>query len=215
MSERLGTKAVGARQWVLVALFVSAAAANGQPTFEVTPLVGGKFGGSMKLEQTGQPNRLTRLDDSLSYGVAAGFRFDGEDCERCDVVVFRWMRQNTHLNIENIRPPVTVDHFLGDFTHEFPLRETQDRVSPFVTASLGVAYLATPVESRTRFEFGFGAGIKVFPSRRWGFRIQVEYLPMVLNAEVQRVVCAGGCIIAINGGVMNQFLVSLGPTIRF
>jgi hypothetical protein len=74
--------------------------------------------------------------------------------------------------------------------------------------------MATPVESSTRFEFGFGAGVNFFPKPRWGLRFQVEYLPIVRHAEVQEVVCAGGCIVILNGGVMNQFVVNVGPIFR-
>ena len=102
------------------------------------------------------------------------------------------MRQNTHLgfkdNTSNVgfRPSFTLDHYMGDFTHEWSVSETRDRVKPFLTFSLGAARLATPVESRMRFAFGFGTGVKVFLNQRWGFRIQVEYLPTVMNAEVQK-----------------------------
>jgi hypothetical protein len=75
--------------------------------------------------------------------------------------------------------------------------------------------MSTPAESSTRFEFGIGGGVKVFPRPRWGIRLQVEYLPIVMHAEVQRVVCAGGCIVMLNGGVMNQFVANIGPIFRF
>ncbi len=137
---------------LFVALFTSAASAYGQTSFEVTPLFGGRFGGSLNLGQEGQTNRLGSLDDSFSFGVAAGFRFDGDDCESCSVIDFRWMRQSTHLgfeenapNVAPFRTPVTFNHFLGDFTREFPIGGTQDRVKPFVTASLGAVHMSTAV----------------------------------------------------------------------
>jgi hypothetical protein len=75
--------------------------------------------------------------------------------------------------------------------------------------------MGAPASSATRFVFGLGAGIKVFPSPRWGFRIDVQYLPIVLHAELQTLVCTTGCIVALNGGITNQFLVSIGPVFRF
>jgi hypothetical protein len=36
-----------------------------------------------------------------------------------------------------------------------------------------------------------------------------------MHAEVQRLICAGGCIVGLGGGLMNQFEVSIGPTFRF
>jgi hypothetical protein len=39
----------------------------------------------------------------------------------------------------------------------------------------------------------------------------VEYLPLVMHTELQRLVCVGGCVVVLNGGVMNQFELSFGP----
>jgi hypothetical protein len=38
---------------------------------------------------------------------------------------------------------------------------------------------------------------------------------MLMEAEVQNVVCAAGCIVVLNGGLMNQFAVTAGPIFRF
>lgn len=205
--------------WVVAGLLAGALSACAQTTFEITPLVGGRFNGTFTLQQEGQPNRFATMGDSLSCGVSGGFRFDGDDCESCSIVGFRWMRQGTHLALPNgssPQPSVTLNHFLGDFTREFPISGTQDRVKPFVMVSLGGVIMSTPVESAPRFEFGFGGGINAFPKPRWGFRLQVEYLPIVKYAGVQNLVCgAGGCVAMLYGGVMNQFVVSAGPIFRF
>jgi hypothetical protein len=138
------------------------------------------------------------------------------------------MRQNTHLGISQNSPPpvatpyaltpfrvsVAVDDFLGDFSHEFPLEDTHV-VRPFMTGTLGAVRMSTPASAATRFAFGVGAGIKVFPSPRYGFRLQVEYLGIVRHANVQTVVCVSGCTVALDGGVTSQFQVSVGPAFRF
>jgi hypothetical protein len=118
------------------------------------------------------------------------------------------------LSITTFRPAVTLDHFLGDLTHEWSLQEAP-AFKPFALLSLGAARMSTPVASATRFVFGIGTGLKVFPGRNWGFRLQVEYLPMVMHADLQQVVCTVGCIVVLGGGVMNQFEVTFGPTFRF
>ena len=224
ISERLCSKRL--RMWRVVgALFVSLASADGQ-RYEFTPLVGGMFGGTWKLEQQGVPNFEARLQDRLSFGVAGGVRFDGDDCEGCNLIEFRWLRQNTHLKLEQdplvpttttvsyFHPAVRLDHFLGDFTYEWTVEEAPI-IKPFVNVSMGAVRASTPAASATRFAFGIGTGIKVFPKRKWGIRFHVEYLPIIMHAELQRVVCVGGCIVALSGGVMNQFHVSIGPAFRF
>jgi len=158
--------------------------------------------------------------------VAAGVRFFSEDgCEDCSVIEFRWMRENTNLGFKETTPvptplaafgriPVNLDHYLADFTYEWDIQGAK-AVRPFVLGTLGAAHLSTPASGSTRFTFGLGAGVKVFPQRHWGVRLQVEYLPMVMNAEVQRLICAGGCVVALGGGLMNQFEFTVGPVFRF
>src|SRR5258706_1542040 len=198
------------RMWVF--LSVSVLAARGQ-NFEISPLVGGRFGGSFKLEQPGRPNFQANVADSVTYGISGVYRFASEDCDDCSVVAFRWMRQDTHLEIPGLRPSVTLNHFLGDFTHEWPLEEAR-AVRPFITGTLGAARMSAPAGSATRFVFGLGTGVKVFPRPRWGIQFHAEWLPIALHSE-QTIVCSGGCIVALNGGITNQFAISVGPVFRF
>ena len=225
MSQMGPLRNVVRRRYLFIALFVSAVSAHAQK-YEIAPLIGGSFGGTIQLEQASTPNFEAHVADSFIFGIAGGFRFNGEEGEGYDLIEFRWFRQDTHLFIKqdplvatpsitaSFRPAIALDHFLGDFTHEFIIKEAP-KIHPFLTASLGAARMSTPASSATRFAFGVGTGVNVFPAKHWGFRLSVEYLPIVLHAELQRLVCAGGCIVVLNGGVMNQFVFSAGPSFRF
>ena len=219
------TRTVRQAWYLFIGLVMSLSAASGQ-RFDITPLVGARYGGTLKLEQQGTPNFEAHLADSISYGVAAGFRFDDDGCEACNLFEFRWIRQGTHLGLTQdplvatplsvaaFRPSLTLNHFLGDLTHEWEISGAP-AFKPFALLSLGAVRMSTPAANTTRFAFGIGTGLKVFPKRNWGFRFQVEYLPIVMHAEIQQVICTGGCIVSIGGGVMNQFEVTVGPTFRF
>ena len=61
----------------------------------------------------------------------------------------------------------------------------------------------------------YQTGTPKHSERNWGFRLEVEYLPMVMHADLQPVVCTVGCVVVLGGGVMNQFQVTVGPTFRF
>jgi hypothetical protein len=213
---------------VLVILLISLGSAYGQ-RYEITPLFGGMFGGTWKLEQQGVSNFTANVAGSFSYGVAGGIRFDDEfeGCTDCNLIEFRWMRQSTHLGFNQnpllpppltppvFHPPVTLNYFLSDFTHEWSLEESK-KIKPFLTASLGGALASTSADSAGRFVFGIGTGVKIFPKRHWGIRLQIEYLPIVMHSELQRLVCTGvGCVVVLNGGIMNQLQISAGPAFRF
>ena len=210
---------------IVALLFVCLAPAHGQ-RYEITPLVGGMFGGTIGLEQQGVHNFEAHVNDRLSFGISGAVRFDSDDCRGCNLIGFRWMRQNTHLRLHQdpiavtpftvspFHPSVTFDNFLTDFSREWDLEKTPI-LKPFLSVSLGAARMSTPAASTTRFVFGIGTGVNVFPKPRWGFHVQVEYLPMVMHAELQRVVCGVNCIVALSGGIMNQFQVSIGPSFRF
>lgn len=225
MSEVQGTWRLVRSGYLCTALFVSLVSAYGQK-YEITPLVGGAWGGTIKLEHALTPNVEVHVADSVTFGVAGGLVLDGEDGEGHDLIEFRWMRQNTNLFFKQnalvptpfiaspFTPGIALDHFLGDFTHEFRIKEARN-IYPFLTVSLGAARMSAPASSATRFAFGFGAGVNVFPKKHWGFRLNVEYLPIVMHAELQRLVCVDGCVVVLNGGIMNQFVFSLGPGFRF
>jgi hypothetical protein len=134
LHEAVKTNKFRKQGWLVVALFVGVCSAYGQTSFAITPLVGGLYSGSVKVEQDaqpkqdGQPDSRFKLDNAFIFGVAGGVHFDGDECAGCEMVQFRWMRQKTHLNLDtgalniNIsRPSVTIDHFLLDFAHEWPI----------------------------------------------------------------------------------------------
>jgi hypothetical protein len=212
----------------ILALLLSCLPAHAQ-SWEITPLVGGMFGGSVNLEQLGVPNFKAHVQERWSYGIAGGYRFDSDDCKRCDTVQFRWLRQDTHLLIQQdplvvtpltatpFHPHVTFDHFLVDFTHEWRLKEggAKSMLRPFLTATLGAARMGAPAASAAKFVFGFSTGVNVLPKPHFGIHFAVEWLPIVMEGELQRVVCAGGCIVMLDGGLINQFNISVGPIFRF
>jgi hypothetical protein len=196
--------------------------------WDITPLVGGMFGGTVNLEQQGIPNFQAHVQDRLSFGISGGVRFDDDDCQKCNLIEFRWLRADSHLVVRQdplavvpaviplFRPAVTLDHFLADFTHEWPLKDVHEgKIRPFLTATLGAARMSTPDASATRFVFGFSTGVNVFPKPHFGIHFQVEYLPIVMHAELQRVACVGGCVFLLDGGLLNQFTISAGPSFRF
>ena len=183
--------------------------------FDLTPLIGYRTSMSFPTEPDGQePSSHLNFEARPSYGIAGGVRLNEED-----LIEFRWARQNTrvHLNSDpSSDKKVALDQFQGDFTHEYILQEWPDWARPFVIGSVGVTRVSGGTSSSfTRFSFGLGAGIKFYPTRHLGFRIQGEWLPVVVNPEVRSFICGSGCIVHLSGTLVSQGEIAVGPVLRF
>jgi hypothetical protein len=184
-------------EFYLSVAFLASCLSTYAQEYEISPLIGGAWGGTMKLEQASTPNVNAHVADSFTFGLAGGIRFDGEEGEGFDTIQFRWMRQETHLFFKqdpllptpsialSFRPGVVFDHFLGDFAHEWDVKDAK-WIKPLLSISVGAARMSAPASSATRFAFGLGTGVKLFPSKHWGAVVKIEYLPIVMHAELQR-----------------------------
>src|SRR5262245_55660369 len=71
--------------------------------FEVTPFIGGRFGGTFEIQPDGTAEVRASLNDAISYGVSAGVRFDD-----LSMIEFSWTRAKSGLRFETgTNPPTT------------------------------------------------------------------------------------------------------------
>jgi hypothetical protein len=181
---------------------------------DITPLAGYRTSMTFPIGPYEQQTNLI-FDARPSYGVAIGGRLNEED-----LIEFRWARQDSRVHLEGGSPSssekVVLDQFHGDFTHEYILDDWPIWARPFVMGSVGATHVSDGGSgSFTRFSFGLGGGIKVYCNRHLGFRMQVEWLPIVVNPEVNSFVCGGGCIVHLSGTVVSQGEIVAGPLFRF
>ena len=66
----------------------------------------------------------------------------------------------------------------------------------------------------TRFSFGIGGGLRFYATRHVGFKVQAEWLPVVIDPQVA-FVCGGGCVVHVGASVANQGEVIVGPVFHF
>ena len=188
-------------------------------SLEVTPFIGGRFGGTFDVQPEGAAEARASLKDSVSYGVSAGFRYDD-----FSVIEFRWTRASSGLRLDtggSVNPlaapiaDVTLNQFHGDFTREFPLEEV-NALRPFIMASVGATHLGASSNGFTRFSFGLGTGLKVSVNSKLGIRVEARWLPIWIQPEVSAFACGfGGCIAVLSGRITQQFEVTAGPVFRF
>jgi hypothetical protein len=207
----------------LLALLALATPARAQyvqiDSFEVTPFVGARLGGTFDVRA--EPSQIQATwKDASSYGLSAGVRFD-----ELSMIEFRWTRSISTLRFDAplgflgvSLGDVTLDQFHMDFTREFVIPEVKGLRS-FLTGSVGATHLAALNDGFTRFSFGFGAGLKQSLGSRFAIRAEAKWLPILIDPEVGGWACGtvgiGGCLVVLNGPLTQQFEFSVGPVLRF
>ena len=207
-----------------MAILAAAAPARAQyveiQSFEVTPLVAARLGGTFAIQPDGAVPIEAGWNDAASYGLAAGVRFDD-----FSLIEFRWTRATSTLRfgapfafLGASVGDVTLNQFHGDFTREFVIPEVKGLRS-FLTASLGVTHLSAAQDRFTRFSFGFGAGLKQFLGSRLAIRADAQWLPILVEPSVRGFACGtiqfGGCLVVLDGELVHQIQFSIGPVVRF
>jgi hypothetical protein len=209
---------------MLVAIWLPAAPARAQyvqiQSFEVTPFVGLRLGGTFDIQPEKRETVEATLKDATSYGLSAGVRFDD-----LSLVEFRWTQATSTLRfgapfaiVGASLGDVTLNQFHADFTREFVVPEVKGLRS-FLTASLGLTHVGAAQEGFTRFSFGFGGGLKQFLGSRFGIRAEAQWLPILVDPSVSGFACGavqfGGCLVLLSGDLVQQFQFSIGPVVRF
>jgi hypothetical protein len=208
----------------LAAILAAAAPGRAQTVqiqaFEVAPFIGARLGGTFDIQPDEAGQLEATLKDAESYGFSAGVRFDD-----FSLIELRWSQSTSALRfgapfafLGASVGDVTLNQFHADFTREFEIREVKGLRS-FLTGSLGVTHLGAAEDGFTRFSFGFGAGLKQFFGSRLAIRAEAQWLPIVVEPSVSGFACGtiqfGGCLVVLNGELVQQVQLSIGPVVRF
>jgi hypothetical protein len=189
-------------------------------SFEVSPFIGARLGGTFDIQPDGAAQIEATLKDATSYGFSAGVRFDD-----FSLVEFRWTQAASELRFGApfgfLGPSlgeVTLNQFHADFTREFVIPEVKGLRS-FVSGSVGVTHVGAAQGEFTRFSFGFGSGLKQFLGSRLAIRAEAQWLPILVDPSVEGFACGtiqfGGCLAILTGELVQQFQLSIGPVVRF
>lgn len=175
----------------LTLLFSSAAL--GQKKLEITPMAGISTGGGVDLN--------TGVAGTESISVGSGFTWGGTlGYYLSQYIQFEveYARQNSSLapdfDIGQGDPAsigLGVDQILGNFV--FQTNVAGGAVSPFFLVGAGAAIFTPdnrdlpggidPLDSTTRFQWGVGAGVKLFVTSNVGFRFQGRYRPTNVGTQ--------------------------------
>jgi len=181
-------------------------------SFEVTPFVGYRVGGTLGDSVTGFG---LDIKNSESYGVVLGYRTSLHTM----VEVLAYNHQSTALRPKGLFSPPSLVDFSVDYYHlgGSYIWRPEKKLRPFIQASLGVTLFSpdrADLESETRFSFGLGGGLKFFIIDNIGLRLDGRALGTVQDSD-SPFFCSSGCSIETQGNILWQFEGSLGIIIAF
>jgi opacity protein-like surface antigen len=178
--------------------------------FELGGFVGYQMGGRFE-SLAGRIN----LKDSMNYG----FTFD-LTLRRGGQFEFSYTRQDTDVSLDPVDGPpaglfaAAVEYFQFGGLYERNL----GRARPYGLASIGWMHVnpkATDIGSDSAFAAAVGGGVKIFPSKRVGFRLQARLLIPFLASGAGWFVGPGGGYVVAHGTTMVQFDLSAGLILGF
>jgi hypothetical protein len=200
--------------WMLAALVAVPAVARAQSPVEIAPFGGYRFGGDFFELITGEP---VDLDGATAFGVAVdvpirdpkGYQIEGLfSHEEADLTVHRQPFGPATI------AHVTVDHWMGGGLQEFG----GPRVRPFLTGMLGLTRYAGEGDSEIRFAMSAGGGVKLFPTRHLGLRLDGRLFATFVDADLGFLACSsfsGTCLIAFRTDVVFQAEFTAGAVLKF
>ena len=182
--------------------------------FEITPIGGYRFGGGLFELLTKQP---LDIDGAPAFGVVVdvptsdGFQVEG---------LFTHQHAQALVPTFPSGPPVTwqfdVDHWQAGGLQEFD----SGRVRRFLTGTLGLTRYGAQGNNELRFTLGAGGGVKLFPSRHVGVRLDGRAFMTFADAEVSLFACSTlgpnqGCVVGFNANIVWTTEFSAGVIVKF
>ncbi len=178
---------------------------------EVAPFGGYRFGGDFFELVTAQP---VDLDGAPSAGLVVDVPLSG----RGSFFEGLFTHQEAHFTVPArlsgmpVRWAISVDHWQAGGLQEF----REGPVRPFLTGTLGLTRYAAAGDNEIRFALSAGGGVKLFPSRRIGLRLDSRLFATIVDAQGQAVACTPGvCLVGFDADIIWQAEFSAGLLVAF
>jgi opacity protein-like surface antigen len=200
-------------------VFGGTAAWAQDPRVEISGTAGWTFSDGVNVG--GSDNSAIRVDpkDAFSWGARLGFNLSPHT-----EVGFLFNMQSTDLEasgVINRSLPQTVYNYHGYFAYNFG--DSDAKVRPYVLAGLGATQYGSldtalgQVGGETQFSSTWAAGLKMFPSPKFGIRLEGRWTPTYIKTDPEGYWCDPywGCYTVGDAEYANQFELSGGIILRF
>jgi len=203
---------------MMVALGASAAWAQ-DPRVELSGTAGWTFSDGVNVGTIDESPIQVGPKDAFSWGARLGFNLTPNT-----EIGFLFGSQSTDLEatgVINRSVPQTVYNYHGYFAYNFG--DTDAAARPYILGGLGATQygsLSTPagdVGGETQFSSTWAAGLKIFPGRNFGLRLEGRWTPTYIKTDPEGYWCDPywGCYTVGEAEFSNQFELSGGIILRF
>jgi hypothetical protein len=164
--------------------------------FEVAPFYGLRFGGQLQDSRTGDS---INFDPAAAVGATVNVPLPGLQ-EKLELL---YSHQDTDFSVGilNSSIHVKVDEWQAGLLREYDFEQYR----PFLVGTLGATNFSfsSALDDVTLFAVGLGGGVKYFPTKNVGFRLDVRgYVSFVEGGG--SIACSGGCTVNYQGSTFLQ-----------
>jgi hypothetical protein len=180
--------------------------------FEITPLIGYRFGGDFDTSKDEAHNRI-ELNEETSYGLLTAWSFDRN--RQGEFLVSHYntnFSSSDDFSASNTELGITYAHIGGN------VPVTEGPVPLYVTGGLGLTHLAPKgdgLSDETRFSVNVGLASKIQLSEHVSLRLDGRVYGTFFNSDSAIFCDAATCAIYISSDIWVQSEVSVGISYRF
>jgi len=181
--------------------------------WEITPLVGYGVEGEFEERDSGETFELS--DDAVN-ALAVNYTSAPDDGAQLEVYV---SRQETQMAGNNLLVPGSRFDLDVDYYHVGGMLEWGNKsFKPFFVGTVGATYLnpdPSAYDSLTHPSLGLGGGVKLFPVRNIGVRLEGRVFTTFVESDSAIVNDSTGLRIYVRGDVFFQLHFNAGLIVRF
>ncbi len=184
--------------------------------FEITPFIGGMFNSTFDV--TNAENPQLQLDGGLDWGFNVG-GLVGENIG----IEFMFNRVTSQMSVKDTGEELfnlNTNQYDVNFLYHFGTRESKAR--PYFLAGMGATKFQPhsdefDISSVTKFNLGFGGGVKAYFTDHFGIRGELRYTPTYLSTTTDGIFCisGNGCFVDEAQNWLNQLDFTVGTIFRF
>jgi opacity protein-like surface antigen len=186
--------------------------------FELTPMFGASLGGSFDTD--GENGQGTDIDVKNSGNLGLAFNIKHDPNTEYEIFL---SRQSTELETGDLfQNQSVVDLDIDYIQVGGTYIDDGDQVRPYISATVGVTRMDpddSQLSSETNFSFTIGGGIRAFPTKRFGLRLEGRFLGTVVDSDSAWFCQSGSsnnsCAVQLNGSMFWQFQATAGAIFRF